>query len=131
MIGRIKALTHALKGKLNRNLEGGYHYAIHFDIAIRLLDHLDNFCAGLTRRLNERARRAHIRFSMRRDCLEVGMIRDRAACMIGSRSMNTQNRNLPLQEKVSGHRDNDEWEPNIPVWQAIFHWLLDWRRVTL
>ena len=45
--------------------------------------------------------------------------------------MKTQNRNLPLQEKVSGHRDNDEWEPSIPVWQAIFHWLLDWRRVTL
>jgi len=42
-----------------------YHYAIHFDIAIRLLDHLDNFCARLTRRLNERAGRAHIRFSMR------------------------------------------------------------------
>lgn len=44
---------------------GGYHYAIHFDIAIRLLDRLDNFCARLTRRLNERAGRAHIRFSMR------------------------------------------------------------------
>ena len=29
--------------------------------------------------------------------LEVEMIRDRAACMIGSRSMKTQNRNLPLQ----------------------------------
>ena len=99
MIGRIKALTHALKGKLNRNLErgGGYHYAIHFNIAIRFIDRLDNFYDRLTRRLNERAGRAHIRFSMRRDCLEVGMIRDRAACMIGSRSMKTQNRNLPLQ----------------------------------